>query len=136
MKEGGSSCIRCLHTCYTTPIPAISRENIVWEISIKCTGPKPLSFHNTNKYIYIVLHDCIKWCKFLNVYIYTILHDYVKQCKKCDFYLRRRGDFITFLMKSQLNGPLQKKILKKWSKNMHPQFINMTSQESMVIKGI
>jgi hypothetical protein len=50
--------------------------------------------------------------------------------------LRRRGDFITFLMKSQLNGPLQKKILKKWSKNMHPQFINMTSQESMVIKGI
>jgi hypothetical protein len=37
------------------------------------------------------------------------LHGYVKQCKKCDFYLRR-GDFIMFLMISQLNGPLQKKL--------------------------
>jgi len=61
-----------------------------------------------------------------------ILHGYVEQCKKCDFYLRR-GDFIIFLMKSQLNGPLQK---KKPSKNIHPQLINMTSQESMVIKDI
>jgi hypothetical protein len=61
-----------------------------------------------------------------------ILYGYVKQCKKCDFYLRR-GDFIMFLMQSQLNGPLQK---KKWSKNMHPQLINMTSQEGMVIKDI
>jgi hypothetical protein len=37
-----------------------------------------------------------------------ILHGYVKQCKKCDFYFRR-GDFIMFLMISQLNDTLQKK---------------------------
>ncbi len=44
-----------------------------------------------------------------------ILHGYVKQCKKCDFYLRR-GDFIMFLMKSQLNGPLPKnKTIKNYA---------------------
>ncbi len=44
-----------------------------------------------------------------------ILHGYVKQRKKCDFYLRR-GDFIMFLMKTQLNDPLQnKKTIKKYT---------------------
>jgi len=53
-----------------------------------------------NNYISIILCDPIKKCKCKNIYIYMILHDFIKQCKKCDFYLR--GDFIMFLMISQL----------------------------------
>ncbi len=71
------------------------------------------------------------------IFLYMILHDYVKQYKykktflKCHFYLRR-GDFIIFLMISQLNAPLQKKSYQ----NTHPQLIHMSLEESMIIKGI
>jgi hypothetical protein len=54
----------------------------------------------------------------MQIYTYKILHGDVKQCilKQCknfDFYLR--GDFIFFLMISQLNGSLQILKLSKYT---------------------